>query len=405
MDNKSYLKYFAVLIGVVLFIAANLAFFAWQPLAKVDPECLPSAHTWTWWAGREYFGQTRTPELVILGSSLLMKPLAQVDAVYLNKDFDYVKHHQSQYLSHLLSDKAKIAGLQCFNFALPGAMVSDDFMVLRTLITQKRKPAVVVLGLGARDFIDSGVSCPAATPPFRYLRRFCNIDDLVELSMPQIWQKLEYWIGQSIYLWGKKLDLQVMLTEATKANLGPYYAANFQPCKLVEANPEKNVPGNLRSEIEAGVYMINAHETESFADNTDEYKKRFRNKNEKMFAIQSEFLDKFLYEAMANNVRVLLVNVPVTAANRALMPEGAYHRYLALMHKMAKKWDVPLLQPNQSVTFKHSDYSDTAHMNSVGGRKLLESVASYIAADRYLPLALNRPDRTERGVAGRNQLY
>lgn len=387
-DVKASLQQSAVVLGLFLFLIANVLLLVLQPLSKVDPESLPSAHTWVWWAGREYLQRKSAPDVMILGSSLLMNPVAGVEADYLNSDFDYVKHHESRYTADALATRLGSGPVQCFNFALPGAMLSDDFMVLRALVSQNKKPKVIVLGLGVRDFIDSGVACPAATPPFRYLKRFAQIDDIVELSMPQIWQRFEYWVGRAIYLSGKKLDLQVALSEKAKSILSPIFGQRFSACRLEEADPTKNMPGNLRSEIEEGVYVIKAHQPYAFLDNTAEYRKRFRNPNENMFAIQSQFLDKFLAEAQNAKIKVVLMNVPVTPANRALMPKGAYERYLSLLSEEAKRWNVALFDPAKTISFAGEDYGDTAHMNAVGGRKLLDAMVDSLASDRAVRLAL-----------------
>lgn len=397
--NGSGLLGSAVALGLMLFLCFDLTLLALRPLAKVEPECLPSAHTWVWWANREYMERRTAPNVVILGSSLLMNPIAKVDADYLHKDLDYVKHHRSVYLERQLKDRCGREDLSCFNFALPGAMVSDDFMVLRAMSAMKKKPDIIVLGLGVRDFVDSGVNCPAATPPFKYLQRFADIDDIVDLSLPDVWRRAEYWIGKAVYLWEKKLDLQVLLSEAAKTMLGSHFAAYFPACRLTEADPTKNMPGNLRSEIEEGVYVIKADQAYSYEDNTTEYRKRFRNKNERMFDIQCQFLDKFLTEAQKEGIKIVLVNLPVTAANHALMPTGAYDRYAAFLKTEALRWNVPLIDPAQSVDFTVQDYSDTAHMNSVGGRKLLDILVSSLVGDRSTLAVLVKPDKADRGLA------
>ncbi len=384
-------RYVSVAVcGVILFLLGNVLMLLWKPLANIDPESLPSAHTWVWWAAREYQAEPRTPEIVILGASLLMHPISRLDADFLNKDVDYVHHHRSEYMAASIQQKLGTAVSRCFNFALPGAMVSDDYMVLRAMLTGKRKPAVVVLGLGVRDFSDSLVSCPAATPPFRYLKRYANTDDLVDLVMPQLWQRFDYWLGRAIYPHGKKLDAQVAMCESTKNIIGKSFARVFPASALMEADPERNAPGNMRAEVEEGWFVVRAHQQLSFEDNTREYKRRFRSPNTSMFDIQEKFLEKFMADCHQKNIRVVLVNIPVTPANRALVPVGNYDRYLRLLHSTAQKWDACCVDLGEDHDFVATDFYDTCHMNAAGGKKFVDKIVSALQSDLPTNTALKQ---------------
>ena len=380
---------YATLTGIALFFAFNFVLLAWQPLSKVKPESLPSAHTWTYWATREFLAQKQAPDMVICGSSVLMHPIARVEAVHKNKNLDYVLDHQSTYFADKVEHVTGQKDLSCFSFALPGSMISDNFMVMRGLLTGPRKPSVVVLGLTLRDFIDSGVTCPGATPPFRYLKRYANIDDVVHLAMPQIWQRFDYWLGKLVYVNGKKMDMQTLLSEEVKNVLDPIYKKQFAECRLVEMDPTRNTPSNLRGEIEPGMMIVGPHEAASYLDNTAEYRKRYKRNDPKMFEIQSSFLEKLLAEAKANDVRVIMVNVPVSDQNHTLMPAGAYEKYLARTKDLATKWGVQYFDPSNNVQFVQSDFYDSVHMNATGGKKLLDQFAVAVQADPRSVAALS----------------
>lgn len=372
---------YATLLGVALFFSFNFILLLWQPLSKVKPETLPSAHTWTYWATKEFLSQAKPSDIVICGSSVLMHPIARVEAVHKNKNLDYVLDHQSTYFADMVGAAIGQQNLSCFSFALPGSMISDNFMVMRGLLTGPRKPAVVVVGLTLRDFIDSGVTCPGATPPFRYLKRYASIDDVVDLAMPQVWQRFDYWLGKLVYLNGKKMDMQTLLSEQVKTCLDPVFKKEFGPCRLVEMDPTRNTPSNLRGEIEPGMMIVGPHEAASYLDNTAEYRKRYKRNDPKMFEIQSTFLEKLLAEAQANSVRVVLANVPVSAQNHTLMPPGAYEKYQARVKDLASKWNVEYFDPGNNVQFVQTDFYDSVHMNAAGGKKLLDQFVLAVQSD------------------------
>ncbi|HEY9868103.1 MAG TPA: hypothetical protein V6D08_02760, partial [Candidatus Obscuribacterales bacterium] len=295
----------AVVALLVLF-TANIVLAYWKPLADVDPESLPAAHTWVWWATREFLDHKKPADVVLLGSSLLMHPVSRLDADYLNRDLDYVRHHRSVYMEAAVSQRFGVADPLCFNFALPGGMVSDDYMVARALFDGQRKPRIVVLGLCLRDFMDNGVTWCGGTPAFRYLKRFVNIDDLVELAMPQIWQRLEYGLAKAFYLWDKHLDIQVVTAEMARVHAGKFLSHLFGTS--TRDHPEwLGPPPNARSEVEEGMFIVRAHQPSSFQDNTAEYKKRYRAPNARQFAVQTEFLHRLLSLCRSRNIKAVIV--------------------------------------------------------------------------------------------------
>lgn len=381
---------YATLFGIVLFFVFNFVLLLWQPLSKVKPESLPSAHTWTYWASKEFLSQAHHSDVVICGSSVMMHPIARVEAEHSNKNVDYVLNHQSSYLADTLESSLDLKDLHCFSFALPGSMVSDDYMVVRSLLLGKNKPEVIVLGLTLRDFIDSGVTCPGATPPFRYLKRFTDIDDFVDLAMPQIWQRFDYFLGKFVYFNGKKMDLQTLLSDDAKRALEPIFKKYFADCRLVEMDPSRNTPANLRGEMEPGMMIVGPHEQARYDDNTAEYRKRYKRNDPKMFEIQSKFLERLLSEAAKNAVPVVMVNVPVTEQNHRLMPAGAYEKYLSRVRELATKYGVDFIDPSDKVKFEQADFYDSVHMNADGGRKLLDQFAAAICADPTCANSLTR---------------
>jgi hypothetical protein len=387
-----------VMWGAVVLCLVNVGLLVWSPLAKVDPDNLPAAHTWVWWATQEFLHQPKAPDVVMLGSSLLMHPVSRQDANYLGQDIDYVKHHRSNYMEHLLADKGVKSSI-CYNFALPGGMVSDDYMVARAFFAS-HKPAVVVLGLSIRDFIDKGVHCAGATPAFKYLKRYTPIDDLVDVSMPQIWQRFDFVFGKGVYLWGKKLDLQVLLAEKTKSVLEPIYSRFCVPSQLAQADPARNQPSNLRAEVEEGMMIVKHDLPYTFEDNSAEYKKRYRSTNDKGFAVQQFFFNKLLQDCRAQGIKVVIFNMPLTNTNHTLMPAGSYEKYIATLQSAAKQYGCDFVDLDARGTFELPNYYDTSHMNATGGKRLIDQMVDHIAATPELLSALEHNTHTAVAAQG-----
>jgi hypothetical protein len=365
-----------ITLGILFLLLINVACLIAQPFAKVDPNLLPATHTWTWWATQEYLAQRPAPPVAILGSSLLMHSISRQDADYLNQDLDYVHHHRSIYFEDRLKERFGIGkDLACFNFALPGDLVSDDYMIARALFRGEHKPRYVILGLSLRDFIDNAVNTPGTTPPFRYLKRFTDIDDIADLALPKFWQRIDYRFGKLFYPWDRKLDLQVILDQTTKKWFTPVMAALSTPSLLNSLDYRKHVPSDLHSEVEEGMAIVKAHQPYSFDANYADYRRRCGSPNPEMFKIQTIFLEKLVDLCKREKMQLIIVNMPLTKENVDMMPTGSYSHYLAVLKETAQKGALPFVDLNQREIFAHSDFYDTAHMNSSGGKKLLNQLA------------------------------
>jgi len=366
-----------VTIGALLILLINAALLCWQPFARVDPKKMPATHTWTWWAVQEYLGTNPTPPVVLIGSSLIMHSLSRQDADFLNQDLDYVRHHRSIYLESLFKRKFGADNAACFNFSLPGDLVSDNYMIVRTILTGEHKPQYVVMALSLRDFIDNAVNCPATTPPFRYLKRFTDISDIANLAMPKIWQQFDFRFGQVFYLWERKLDLQVLAEEWAKTLFRPWSQKAAAPSLLNNLDYRHHVPANLHSEVEEGMAIVKAHQPVTYDPNYADYKRRCGKANQPMFAIQAEFLRKALQICKERGIKVVVLNMPLTPENLALMPPGSYEQYLNTVRDCSAAQGFPFEDLNSDKRFGHSDFYDTAHMNASGGKKLAEAISQF----------------------------
>lgn len=413
-----------------LFVAINLLGFATQPCPKAPPEQLPVTPSWEWWRTKAFREEARCPDVLLLGSSLFMIPVALIDADYLDKTIDAIHHHHSRYLESNLKDRS-LPGVSCFNFSMPGAMISDHFIVADALFKPDRKPKVLVLGVTLRDFIDNGVPCAAATPAYNYLKHYINVDKYIELTAPGLRDRAEFYATKLAYLFGNRMDIQVFCKDRALAFLNGIHQniaqkkneeerikeeekgspaasqpsgsppAASQPSgspdssqreerKIPSEQQTASVPDNASwlSDLTQGVFILIPHRIYPFQDNTREYKKRFRTANLDLFNNQTQFLTMLLEKANNMHIKVLFVNMPVTEANMRLMPAGSYHLYLSTLQALSKKYGSELVDLNDGKTFAKEDFKDPVHMNASGGKKLVEAIARVMSDRPTLSCAL-----------------
>ncbi|MFA6212669.1 MAG: SGNH/GDSL hydrolase family protein [Candidatus Obscuribacterales bacterium] len=378
------------LLSLGLFAAVNAALVAWQPLQPMAVERIPTKPTWESHRTRDFMAGTQAPDAVLFGSSLMMIPTACRDADYLNVTIDPVVHPYSQYLQAKIAEKTG-RQLKCFNFALPGGMISDHYMIVSSLFSNERKPKLAIFGLSLRDFIDSGVECAASTPAYHYFSRYkteSEIDALLPLSMPSIFNRGQYLADRYIYLLGKRLQIQVMAEEAISSAVikaidstdrGGQSKPSLEPSTQVSTKPDSNPDAALSgTEVTEGMVALQPNAFYPWQDNSREYKKRFKSANQSMFKVQTEYFKRMIAQLRSEGVEVLIVNMPLTPANMALMPKGSYEQYMNLMQQTAREPGCTLLNLNDGKTFVASNFKDPVHMNGSGGKILIDKIADCV---------------------------
>jgi hypothetical protein len=384
--------------AAVLIVLANLALVITNPFKGVDPDSLPTLKSWVWWTSQEYRHLEEQPKIVLLGSSLLMNSVWMQEAEHLQKDVDIVVNHRTRYLESVLSKYIPDYKGSCFNFGLPGCMVSDDYMIARTLFDKEHTPKVVVLCLGPRDLMDTSFSCAGATTAFKYLERFTDTRDLLDIAYTSTWPKINFMLREYIYFVDKKYHSQSVLGEQSKRALAPVYEQVITPSKFnIKTDFDKQF-AFYRSEVEKGVFVAKPNaQTDTFYDNGKDWKKRFKSSNDEMFANQTIWLNKTLAEAKAKGIQPVLVNMPVSELGAKFIPEKVYKRHVDTLIAMAAKYDCLYVDTMKEGKFDMKDFSDYGHMDASGGKKIVDIVGRKIAADKRTARAIADTRLTDGG--------
>lgn len=389
-----------VLQALAVVLLLNAALLWLNPLSGVDPQRLPLEKTWSWWAVHDFISEAKKPDVVLLGSSLLMNPVWQNEADFSNANLDIVVNRRTRYLESALGQRLGVPSAPiCFNFALPGAFVSDDYMILRTMLSGPHHPKVVIMGLSPRDFIENGLRGAAFSPHFRYLKRFTPIDDIVDVSMPHVWQRAGYVADNHLFFLGKKLELQC-LTAQFFTNLTN---AMHKPVELKcaeQAAPAQDVGKAIyETELRQGVWLAHPHQTPPFYEGeVAEFKRRY--KDSKRIDNQLRWLEMALTLCRDQDIKVVMLNMPVTQTNLTVYPPGVYDSCVAAIAAEAKKFGCSYVDLQATQAFPQSDFSDMWHMNAHGGKQLLDIVADDIAQDQTLASVLYS-SRKPVGIAKR----
>src|SRR5207237_6863245 len=96
---------------------------------------------------------------------------------------------------------------------------------------------------------------------------------------------------------------------------------------------------------------------------------------------------------------VILVEMPITDLNRSILQKPAWNAYRTGLQKLASDYGATFLNLEDSDKFSTSDFGDTVHLHSRGGRKLLDTIAGVVSQDVPTRAALKLPAAGNAAVA------
>jgi hypothetical protein len=124
----------------------------------------------------------------------------------------------------------------------------------------------------------------------------------------------------------------------------------------------------------------------------EEYKARYKHFNDQEFTKQVKFLDRLLKLACQRKMKVILVNMPLTQDNLALMPSQLYRTYLHCVEVLADHYKVSFIDCESDPYYGTSrGFYDTVHLNGTGGMHFVQTLSSAIASKERLAVSNQQP--------------
>ncbi len=334
--------------------------------AQLTPE-----HTWAQWALIDYQKQKNSPApIVFLGSSLVLMPLNLADASFLNRTIDGAIHHTSLLFNSLLTERGQYQSCN-FNFALPGLMASDAYLIANLLLQEKNNPKLIIYGIGPRDFLDNLLLSPTSTDIYH-----CLADLLQKNSPSQVasfkgrgWQsQLNDFLNKNILLYANKEDIDLAssqeldsvcsLISRNLAGLFQISCSTF-PTPISAEKLHELLPNYNPMAIDKNECLFNPHtpiDPDRFTKNLNEYRIRYHTVNWDTFACQTKFFVDLLKLARQNNVKVLVVAMPITSVNRQLLPEYIFAAYKDNLRVLSKSCGAQFVDLDDAHSFNDQDF-------------------------------------------------
>ncbi len=376
--NVRYLSYILIALAalVLLDVGARLSY----PIWNIDRYASPNK-SWIWWAVSDFHRQPQTPDVVLLGSSLMLEALNTGDATYLHEPQNVSLHHTSSCLQDDLATKLGYKP-RTFSFAIAGQMASDAYAISSTLLNGKSKPTTIVYGIAPRDFMDNTLTNVTTTETFRYLSRVGDLSKTIAESKPAFFEAVDHWFENISFIYKHRVDLACIEQHAAKATLKSIghrdldnYKVPFELRRIALKEVFEDIASNETMVCPYGNPPV------PYLDNLAEYRQRYAHMNAKMFKSQLGYLEQLLQCGQEQNINVVLVNMPLTTDNVATMPPGFYQNYLTQINEMSGKYKSKLIDLNRPGMFNRGYFADSAHLNGLGGVRFFELLSQALIDD------------------------
>lgn len=287
------------------------------------------------------------PDVAFFGSSVVEVPLALMD----NKD-EYVavaKTAQAE-LSSYCKDEESV-----YVYAIEAGLISDQLLLFNRLLKWGKLAKHNVLAVTPRDFGDSRIPARNLSDTYRSLLLPFDFD-LLPLYHDDLDDWTDYILTRSVYIYKNKSTLSNYIkgfcSEVETSILGA-------PTVVVQEKPTYHERFQNSLNEYAHVY--------DYIEKSDSLK------------IQTIFLKRLVSFCKKNSIEFILVNLPLTAENRALMKPGFYNSFNDTLKSIAENDSITFIDLSKNPNFVgHEVFHDSAHLNQLGGKRLIEVLAPYL---------------------------
>jgi hypothetical protein len=375
------------LTALLLFCAVN----AWLSLTRpqfADPYEFPY-HGWSYWSlnAIRHADSART-NVVLLGSSLVVAAIAECDATYKNQQLDLCFYRDAQYFDDRLR-RSFAFNFKTLDLSTPGQIPSDAYLTLSAALSNGIKPGAVIYGIAPRDFIDQTLKDPCDTEPFHYLSRMVPIDDCAEDVFKNPIGRLDWCLQKNVYLYRAAADcmlatrdgsIRFLQTALARTSIAPHFMQSSANALLPDYQPFNILPGTN--------WAMVAHDRGTFLDNTFDYRNRYKNPDAGKYAVQMRFLHRVIRLCQANDIAIVLVNMPITRQNADLLDANWRRRYSNDLAELARVHKIAVLDQCDFAQYSLDDYRDTVHLNAFGARKFIDRLVEKMKTEPFSNQAL-----------------
>ncbi|MFA7336729.1 MAG: DUF1574 family protein [Candidatus Obscuribacterales bacterium] len=346
--------------------------------------------------------------VLLLGSSLVVAPALQCEAIYSGKEFK--RFHQRRLTSfenYLESSLVKETGgsqsqfkssssrVRSYCLAMGGQMASDALLVAKEVLPASSAATAgtsIVYGIAPRDFQDNLFPRIDASPIFKIFAQASDLPQLFDSEPTMTAVDRTSACGERISsLYRYRSDWQNLFAIRAKRAIEkclPFVVFDKYYDTLA-LKPQKK--GLLPGEA-IGTPMVVPNSAVDHADwhtTAEEYKRRYNPVKVARVEAQFDYFEELLHLCQERKVNLMVVNMPLSQDNMKALPNGFYKQYLSRADQLCAQYGVEFVDLNQGSWTSNSNYVDSVHLKPENSKAFMQRLAQLTAASN-LSLALKR---------------
>jgi hypothetical protein len=344
---------------------------------------------------KAYRDEAKTPDVALLGSSLIEVPSIEAAAIAANKPVDRLTHHRCDYLEkelgNQLGTKPTVVSL-----AVGGEMVSDAFLLAKRLFVGARAPRAIIYGIGPRDFQDNLMPGINSSDTFKLLSAIDDVPDLWQAKQLSPESKLALTIENLSGLCGNRSQLASATNQSITNTMAPLFP---QMKKSWSEAPTKTALSGARAKttnIQTFIGgMISPGEAVWHPDDEymlQNYLSRYNPVAPEQIKTQLSYFERLIRLCRERKTPLMIVNMPLGETNRKVMAPGFYEKYLSDTQKICREQGVPYVDLNIASLNSKENFLDTVHLNPTGSAKFFSTMSKII--DPAVVVALTQENKS-----------
>jgi len=365
-------------VALLLLAAVDAWLLTVHPLAGASTIALDRSEGFS--AMRVLESGPASPDVILLGSSLVTAPVMQAEATALNRQLPRLSYRRSSVLEQYLAARLDYSPT-VFCLASGGQMASDAYYMARHAIEAGKRPAAFVYGVGLRDFQDNLVPTIDSTEPFQC---FAAVQDLPQLLTAQnipARLKLNMAVGRLWALWRYRTDLRLYLTAQIKGGLEALcpFTVFERFDRAGRLRPSRQ--GKLPEEVVEDLTAAPGKELEHFSrlEVMGSYRRRYNPFSPTQFETQFQYLERLLQLCRDDGIELVAVNMPVSRDGQELMPRGLYATYLHSLQSLCARYDAGFINLNTGGWGDNANYIDGVHLTAPVSNRFLKELADRLS--------------------------
>ncbi len=338
----------------------------------------------------------------LLGSSLVVAPALQCEADFRGQSFKrFHDRRLTSFETYLegalrLQSGAKVPAPRSYLLAVGGEMASDAYILTKEILAKeildRNTNTCIIYGIAPRDFHDNLFPRVDSSPVFRIFGKLEDLPGLfaAEPTLSADEQKSACVERLSSFYryrsdWQKLFDIRAK--RLIEKCLPFVVFEKYSESLALKQQKKGLLPGEA-----IGTPLVvpqTALDHESVAATHDEYKRRYNPLKPAKYQAQFAYFERLLAYCQEHNASLLVVNMPLSQDNMALLPKDSYKNYLSGSTQLCEKYGVEFVDLNNSAWNQESNFVDSVHLAPKASQAFMRKLAT-LAAKSNMAVASRR---------------